>query len=57
MNTVIQTFGYLQEKVQVLETEKSSLQIELAKVREDYAEKIRMLKERVAELQKELERQ
>ncbi len=57
MNTVIQTFGYMQQKVQVLETEKAGLQTELAKVREDYAEKIRVLKERVAELQKELDRQ
>ena len=45
MNTVIQTFGHLQEQIKTLQREKTKLQTELKKLSEENEDQARVMKE------------
>ncbi|MCW4034703.1 MAG: hypothetical protein NWF03_05005 [Candidatus Bathyarchaeota archaeon] len=51
MNTVVDAFNHIQQKLMNLETEKTSLQTELTKLREEHEKKEQLLLEQIKALE------
>ena len=55
VNSVIQTFNYLQEQTEAAKTEKANLQKEIKKLREAWKKQTFIMSEKIRALQKEVD--
>jgi regulator of replication initiation timing len=55
VNSVIQTFGYLQEQIEAAKTEKANLQEEIWKLREAWKKQTLIMSKKIKALQKEVD--